>query len=282
MFQPISESTSSLTPQLQVSSEAVDSLQTALIELLDRDWDSPRAALESTDVALDLCAQYVHNTLRQSDRWSADALTAEYLRQMRLDQWNPVEQVVRRRTRGEGKRTRAMTRDLFLAVVDAAARRRNRRPMGQTKATLIVSLVYLRTLLGLRTAAVYPLNVSLSRRDLRRVRFDPSAPPFATLEHDALRRHLEAGGLCQGPTLLIGLRLGLVGLAVARRGAVALARGRGEVRVVEANHREALDSVEQHLLREGQLWQFLDRTDLIRDIAERFLTRRAAVRALLD
>jgi hypothetical protein len=271
------EFTALLIPDLPIGPASTDALTGALVELLAEDGPRTGSALVAPDVALDLCAQYIVNTRRGSDRWDVDDLVAEYLRQMRAENWETVRTVAARPRRGS-----PLVRRLFLGVVDAAARRRERPPLGQFRAALLVMGVYARGLLRLGPAAVYPLELSITHRDLSRARFHDIDAWFRAQSCAALRRHLEAGGLSHGPNHLHGWRLALVAVALARSGAAALARARGQEEVDRTNVEEAVTGVEAKLLADGRLWALLRRTSLVRDITERFVSRRAAVPSLLD
>lgn len=265
-----------LLPNLEIQDTSVQALERAVRDRLAEDWTPPSAGLVAPDLVLDLCAQYVANTRRVQPTWDADALVGEYLRQMEAEQWATVRRLAARPRRGS-----ATAQRLFLALVGAALERRDRRPLGTPSAALLLLGVYTRALLGLGPAAIHPLPLPLRHRDLRRHRLDPEDAWGGRVTRAALRRHVEAGGLRAGPSLLHGWRLALVAVAVARRGAVALARARGEEEVTRATLERALEAVEGELLGGGQLWGDLARSPLLRDTVLSFLSRKASVATLL-
>jgi hypothetical protein len=265
-----------LIPGLAISEENTEALRAAILALLADEWQRPSAGLVAPDLVLDFCAQYILNSRRRNPSWGPETLVEEYLRQMQGENWATVRRVAEKPRRGS-----ATTKRLFLALVGAAARRRDRPPMGTAKAMALVLFTYARALVHLGDAGLHPLPLPLRHGDLRRIRLDPEDEWGCRVTRAALRRHVEAGGLAQGPSMLHAWRVALVAVAVARRGAVALARARREDEVTRGSLEQALGAVEEHLLRDGQLWALLEKTPLVRNIALRFLDRRACVATLL-
>jgi hypothetical protein len=266
-----------LRGDLEVSEESAQLLGQAIASLLAEPWNSVTASLAAPDVLLDLCAQYITNTRRIHDTWGVDELVAEYLRQMSREGWNTVRHVAARPRRGSPLAMR-----LYLSLFNAAARQRHRSGLGQMRALILVIGAYLRGLVGLAPQAIYPLTMPLSRRERRRLRGDPEDPWGGRVTRATLARHTESGGLLHAPDLIIGWRLALLTVAIARRGASALARARGEDQVTRSCLEQALEMVRDDLLTEGRVWEMLSGTSLIRDITERFLSRRSVVATLLS
>lgn len=265
-----------LAPGVEVSAARAGDLERAIAALLHEMWPTPAAGLLAPDLVLDFAAQYIRNTRAQDARWSPDDLLAEYLRQMTGEHWATV-----RRVAGAPRRGSPAALRLFLALIDAAARHRARPPLSTRRQMMVVLGAYLRASLRLGQASVYPITVPCRHRELRRWPSGPGDAESERLEREVLARHVENGGLRRAPDLACGWRLALAALAIARRGAVAIARGRGERRITLGCREQALEMVEARLLSEGQLWAILSKEGLVRDTAERFLARRAAPPTLL-
>ncbi|MBN1477480.1 hypothetical protein JXA47_12060 [Candidatus Sumerlaeota bacterium] len=265
-----------LRGDLEISEESAQLLGQAIASLLREPWEGVTASLAAPDVLLDLCAQYITNTRRVHDTWGIDELVSEYLCQMSGESWKTVRHVAARPRRGSPLAMR-----LYLSLFRAAARQRRGVGLGQMRASLLVIGAYLRGLAGLGSQSIYPLTMPLSRRERRRLQVDPEDPWGGRVTRLMLARHVESGGLLHAPNLVLGWRLALLAVAIARRGASALARARGEDQVTRSCLEQALEMVRDDLLSEGRVWKMLSSTSLIRDITERFLSRRSVVATLL-
>ena len=123
----------------------------------------------------------------------------------------------------------------------------------------------------------------MGHRQVRRVPLAIEDAWVGRVAREMLARHVERSGLRGGPSSMrTQWRLGLVAVALARRGAAQLARARGESEIRRACLEEALARVEHGLLEGGQLEEALARNPLIRDTAERYLTQRSAAASLLS
>lgn len=259
-----------------ITEASVEALEAALTDVVKLHWPSIPALLRAPDIALDFCSQYVVNTRKKFDKWSEDELVAEYIRQMTGDKWKPVRLLAERPFRGS-----ELTQRLILGVADQALRRADAPRMGQMRAHLVVLRTYFAAALKLTSGTQRPFDLHASHRKIASVQFPADRQELVATTRNLIVNHLKSGGLRQGETLVLGWRITLMAMAIAWRGACGIALARGENAVDLDTWRQALETVESGLLRDGQLAKALTHTSLIDDIATRFLMRRSATATLI-